>query len=180
MCPKPKQFKRLATRDTLHGSRPNLRHCGLDGRILPTPSDLSDKGASTKRYARRKKKMTIIRIHIPLLIALFPSLSLRTIYVDVTAAVVLQIQERYELVRRRGSRCIRQLFPGAIFRVLTSNFVWSPLKVVSNGQTKFPNTCYLARKNWQQVPKRRQNFPTRHTAHLASFWIFGIWQVLSS
>ena len=41
-------------RDTLHGSRPNLRHCDLDGRILPTPSDVSDKGASTKRYARRK------------------------------------------------------------------------------------------------------------------------------
>ena len=45
-----KKFKRLATRDTLHGSRPNLRHRGLDGRIVPPtpPSELSDKGASTK------------------------------------------------------------------------------------------------------------------------------------
>ena len=34
------------------------------GRIVPTPSDVSDKGASTKRCAR-KKKMTIIHKHIP-------------------------------------------------------------------------------------------------------------------
>ena len=58
-----KKFERLATRDTLHGSRPNLRHRDLDGRIVPTPSDVWDKGASTKRYARRSKKMTIICIH---------------------------------------------------------------------------------------------------------------------
>ena len=63
VCPRPKKFKRLTTRDTLHGSRPNLRHRNLDGRIVPTPSDVSDEGASTKRYARRKKRMTIIRIH---------------------------------------------------------------------------------------------------------------------
>ena len=55
VCPRPKKFKRLATRYTLHGLRPNLRHRGLDGRIVPTPSDLSGKGASTKRYARKKK-----------------------------------------------------------------------------------------------------------------------------
>ena len=58
VCPRPNTFKRLATRDTLHGLRPNLWHRGLDGRIVPTPSDLSDKDASTKRYARRRKKMT--------------------------------------------------------------------------------------------------------------------------
>ena len=61
VCPRPKKFKRHATLDTLHGSRPNLRHRGLDGRIVPTPSGLSDKGASTKRHARRRKKMTNIR-----------------------------------------------------------------------------------------------------------------------
>ena len=55
--------KRLATRDTLHGSRPNLRQRDPDGLIVTTPSDFSDKGASTKRCARRKKKETI-RLHI--------------------------------------------------------------------------------------------------------------------
>ena len=54
--PKAKKFKRLATRDTLHGSCPNLRQREPDGRIVPTPSDVSAKGASTKRCARRKKK----------------------------------------------------------------------------------------------------------------------------
>ena len=62
-CPRPKKFKRLATRDILHGSRPYVQQRGPDGRIVPTPSDVSDKGASTKRCARRKKKLTIIRIH---------------------------------------------------------------------------------------------------------------------
>ena len=64
-CPLPKKFKRLATRDTLHGSRPNLRQRDPDGRIVPTPSSVSDKGegASTKTCVRRKKKMIIIRMH---------------------------------------------------------------------------------------------------------------------
>ena len=56
VCPRPKKFKRLATRDTLHGSRPNLQQREPDGRIVPTPPDVWDKGASTKRCARRKKK----------------------------------------------------------------------------------------------------------------------------
>ena len=47
-------FKRLATRDTLHGSRPNLGHRDPNGRIVPTPFDVSDKGASTKRCAGKK------------------------------------------------------------------------------------------------------------------------------
>ena len=64
MCPRPKKFKRLATRDTLHESRPNLRQREPDGRIVPTPPDVSDKGASTKRCAQRKKKITIIHTHI--------------------------------------------------------------------------------------------------------------------
>ena len=50
------KFKRLATRDTLHGSRPNLRQREPDGRIVPTPPDVWDKGASTKRCAQRRKK----------------------------------------------------------------------------------------------------------------------------
>ena len=61
--PKAKKFKRLATRDTLHGSRPNPRQRDPDGRIVPTPSDVSGRGASTKRYARRTKKMKSIRVH---------------------------------------------------------------------------------------------------------------------
>ena len=57
VCPRPKKFERLATRDTLHGSRPNLRQREPDGRrIVPTPPDVSDEGASTKRCARREKK----------------------------------------------------------------------------------------------------------------------------
>ena len=51
VCVRPKKFKKLATRDTLHGSRPNLRQRDPDGRIVLTPSDVSDKGASTKRCA---------------------------------------------------------------------------------------------------------------------------------
>ena len=62
MCPRPKKFKMLATRDTLHGSRPNLQQREPDGRIVPTPPDVWDKGANTKRCARRKKKITIIHI----------------------------------------------------------------------------------------------------------------------
>ena len=54
-CPRPKKFKRLATRDTLHGSRPNLRQRDPNGRIVPTPPNVSYKGVSTKRCARRKK-----------------------------------------------------------------------------------------------------------------------------
>ena len=64
VCPRQKTFKRLATHDALHGSRPNLRQREPDGRIAPTPPDVWDKGASTKRCARRKKKIVIIHIHI--------------------------------------------------------------------------------------------------------------------
>ena len=56
VCPRPKKFKRLATHDTLHGSRPNLRQREPDGRIVPIPPDVWDEGASTKRCARREKK----------------------------------------------------------------------------------------------------------------------------
>ena len=56
VCPRPKKFKRLTTRDILHGSRQNLRQRDPDDRIVPAPSDVSDKGAGTKRCARRKKK----------------------------------------------------------------------------------------------------------------------------
>ena len=56
VCPRPKKFKRLAMRDTQHGSRPNLQQREPDGQIVPTPPDVWDKGASTKRCARRKKK----------------------------------------------------------------------------------------------------------------------------
>ena len=63
--PRPKKFKRLTTRGTLHGSRPNLQQREPDGRIVPTPPDVWDKGANTKRCARRKKKITIIHIHMP-------------------------------------------------------------------------------------------------------------------
>ena len=46
---RPKKLRRLATRDTLHGSRPNLRQRDRMGRTVLTPSDVSGKGASTKR-----------------------------------------------------------------------------------------------------------------------------------
>ena len=49
-----KKLKRLATRDALHESRPNLRQRDPNRRIAP--SDVSDKGVSTKRRARRKKR----------------------------------------------------------------------------------------------------------------------------
>ena len=55
VCPRTKKVKRLAMRDTLHGSRPNLQQREPDGRLVPTPPDVWDKGASTKRCARRKK-----------------------------------------------------------------------------------------------------------------------------
>ena len=55
-CPRQNKFKRLATRDTLHGSRPNLRQRDPNDRIVPTPPNVSDKSASTKRCLRRKKK----------------------------------------------------------------------------------------------------------------------------
>ena len=64
MCPRPKKFKRLGTRDTLHGSRPNLRQREPNGRIVPTPPDVSNKGASTKRCAQRKRKNHSTHIHI--------------------------------------------------------------------------------------------------------------------
>ena len=54
--PTPKKLKRLATRDVLNGSRPNLRQREPDGRVLPTPTNVWDEGASTKRCARREKK----------------------------------------------------------------------------------------------------------------------------
>ena len=43
-------------------------------------------------------------------------------------------------------------------------------------QTKFPKTCNVgeARKKLQHFPKRRQNFLSRSTAHMASFWILGM------
>ena len=56
VCPRPKKFKRLAKRDTVNGSRPNHRQRESDGRIVPTPLNVWDKGASTKRCARRTKK----------------------------------------------------------------------------------------------------------------------------
>ena len=56
MCPRPEKVKRLAMRDTQHGSRPNLPHRQPDGRLVPTPPDVWDKGASTKRCGRRQKK----------------------------------------------------------------------------------------------------------------------------
>ena len=51
----------LATRDTQHRSRPNLRRRDPNGRILPASSDASDKAASKKRCSPRKRNVTIIR-----------------------------------------------------------------------------------------------------------------------
>ena len=51
-CPRQTNFKSLAIRDTLHGSRPNLRHRDRDGRIMLTPLNGSDKGSSRKRYVQ--------------------------------------------------------------------------------------------------------------------------------
>ena len=55
-CPRPKKLERLATRDTLHGPCPNLRQRDPNGRIVPTPPNVSNKGASTKRCVRSRKK----------------------------------------------------------------------------------------------------------------------------
>ena len=79
VCPRPKKFKRLATRDTLHGSRPNLQQREPDGRIVPTPPDVWDKGTSTKRCARKKKKITTIHIHIHIRILALSGRALRVI-----------------------------------------------------------------------------------------------------
>ena len=42
-------------RDTQHGSRPNLRRRDPKGRIVPTPSNVSDKGANTKKCVRKNR-----------------------------------------------------------------------------------------------------------------------------
>ena len=83
VCPRPKTFYRLATRDTLHGSRPNLRQSDPDGRIMPTPPDVSDKGATTIRCARRKK-ITHAIIHIHIYIDYFVIIFFPRWYVDST------------------------------------------------------------------------------------------------
>ena len=46
----------LVTRDTLHRLGPNLEQRDPKVRIVPTPSDFSDKGASTKRYVRKQRQ----------------------------------------------------------------------------------------------------------------------------
>ena len=56
MCPRPKKFKRLATPDTLHGSRPNLRQREPDGRIVPTPPDVRTKVRARRDVPKGKKK----------------------------------------------------------------------------------------------------------------------------
>ena len=61
-CPRPKKFTRLATRDTLHGSRPNLRQ-GPNGRIAPTPPNVTDTLARARRDVPEGKKNAILRIH---------------------------------------------------------------------------------------------------------------------
>ena len=55
VCPRLKKFKRLATRDTMHGLCPNLQQRGPNGRIVPTPSEVSDTGASTEKRAPKNK-----------------------------------------------------------------------------------------------------------------------------
>ena len=63
--PRPKQFKRLATRDTLHGSRPNLRQRDPNGRIMPTPPNVSDTGVSTNRCGSRRLKKCQLYVYTP-------------------------------------------------------------------------------------------------------------------
>ena len=63
VCPRPKKFERLATRDTLHGSRPNLRRRDPKDRTVPPPLNVSGKGASTKRCVRKKKRGQL-HVHI--------------------------------------------------------------------------------------------------------------------
>ena len=80
-------------------------------------------------------------------------------------------------ISRRIRRIQSKKSPGGKgrFRLAQSDCVRNGLRVVSNDQTKFPKSCYFGKKSWQHFPKRRQNFLTRNTAHLASFW--NIWQV---
>ena len=66
VCPRPKNIQRPATRDTLHGLRPNLRQRDPKDRNVPIPPNVSDKGANTNRCVRKKKeKKTNMRVHIP-------------------------------------------------------------------------------------------------------------------
>ena len=60
--PRPKKFERLATRDTQHGSRPNLGQRDPNDRIVPTSTDDADKGASAKKniYPKTEAKVKII------------------------------------------------------------------------------------------------------------------------
>ena len=62
VCPRPKKFKRLAARDTLNGSRPNLRQREPDGRILPTLPTFGTKVRARRDVPEGKNKITIIHI----------------------------------------------------------------------------------------------------------------------
>ena len=64
VCPRPKKFKKVPRATHCTDRAQTSSNFEPDGRIVPTPPDVWDKGASTKRCARREKKITIIHIHI--------------------------------------------------------------------------------------------------------------------
>ena len=66
--PQAKKVKRLATRDTLNGSRPNLRQREPDGRIVPTPPTFGTKVRARRDVPEGRKNITIILIHIIIVI----------------------------------------------------------------------------------------------------------------
>ena len=58
VSPRPKKFERLATHDTLNGSRPNLRQREPDGRIVPTPPNRLGQKCEHEEMCPKEKKHT--------------------------------------------------------------------------------------------------------------------------
>ena len=56
VCPRPKKFKRVATRDTLHGSRPNLQQREPDTVELCPPHPTFETKVPTRRDAPEGEK----------------------------------------------------------------------------------------------------------------------------
>ena len=59
--PKAKNFKRLATCDTLHGSRPNPRQRDSNGRIVLTPLTCGQRCEHEEMCPKKKKRKLYVR-----------------------------------------------------------------------------------------------------------------------
>ena len=69
VCPRPKKFERHATRDTPHGSRPNLPQRDPKHRIVPSPPNVWIKVRARRDVSEKRKTGTIIRIRRRILTA---------------------------------------------------------------------------------------------------------------